>query len=91
MRLPTITHRYPLKYVLAWVIFIALTIWAVFVIMGQAHAEEPPYIPHTPTGCPYGDSIPIDSPKCAPTVDIPVSQNEWAEEKPVESVENWGK
>lgn len=20
--------------------------------------------PHTPTGCPYGDSIPIDSPKC---------------------------
>lgn len=21
-----------------------------------------------PTGCPYGDSIPLDSPKCAPTV-----------------------
>jgi len=24
------------------------------------------YIPHTPTGCPYGDSIPLDSPKCVP-------------------------
>lgn len=26
-----------------------------------------------PTGCPYGDSIPLDSPKCAPQVD---SQND---------------
>lgn len=29
----------------------------------QAGAQ---YVPHTPTGCPYGDSIPLDSPKCAP-------------------------
>lgn len=27
---------------------------------------DKPYPPHTPTGCPYGDSIPVDSPKCAP-------------------------
>lgn len=24
------------------------------------------YVPHTPTGCPYGDSIPLDDPKCVP-------------------------
>lgn len=91
MRLPIITHRYPLKNILAWILFIAVTAWVVFVIMGQAHAEEQPYVPHTPTGCAYGDSIPVDSDKCAPTPDIPVSQNVETEDKPVESVENWGK
>lgn len=24
-----------------------------------------------PTGCPYGDSIPLDSPKCVPPVETP--------------------
>lgn len=28
--------------------------------------ESQDYVPHTPTGCPYGDSIPVDSPKCVP-------------------------
>lgn len=32
-------------------------------------SSEPSYQAHTPTGCPYGDSIPVDSPKCvAPEV-----------------------
>ena len=35
-----------------------------------------------PTGCPYGDSIPLDSPKCAP------SPEELAKQKEAENVSN---
>jgi len=37
----------------------------------RVSAVEPEdFVPHTPTGCPYGDSIPLDSPKCAPPPEI---------------------
>lgn len=35
-------------------------------ISGKPNPYCDTYVPHTPTGCPYGDSIPLDSPKCAP-------------------------
>lgn len=44
--------------------------------------RQDPICKGNPTGCPYGDSIPLDSPKCAPsdevenTTDTPVSSEE---------------
>jgi hypothetical protein len=34
----TFTHRYPLKHVAAWLLFIAATLFAIYVILGQASA-----------------------------------------------------
>ncbi len=34
-----------------------------------------------PTGCPFGDSIPLDSPKCAPPADI-ICNADWTDCKP---------
>lgn len=34
-----------------------------------------------PTGCPWGDSIPLDSPKCAPPSDI-ICNADWTDCKP---------
>lgn len=39
-------------------------------------ADEQPYVPHTPTGCPYGDSIPLDSPKCTPPNPVVYNQEQ---------------
>lgn len=56
---------------------------------------DKPYLPHTPTGCPYGDSIPVDSPKCVPPAENVTSQNVPDTElpqfvdKPVDSGENF--
>jgi hypothetical protein len=59
---------------------------------GQCHLE--------PTGCPYGDSIPLDSPKCAQTEkqeeveahDKPfVDQAPAATPQPAAPTESWGK
>lgn len=32
--------------------------------------DDQPICKLEPTGCPFGDSIPLDSPKCAPPADI---------------------
>ena len=34
-----------------------------------------------PTGCPWGDSIPLDSPKCTPPADI-ICNEDWTDCKP---------
>lgn len=54
-------------------------------ISGQPNPYCDTYVPHTPTGCPYGDSIPLDSPKCAPPTaqattpaDIPPANSCWS-------------
>lgn len=79
------THRYPPRYIIAWLLFAGFVLWCLFTIMGAAAAapeQEPQYVPHVPTGCPYGDSIPLDSPKCVPppavdppSTEIPMSHN----------------
>jgi len=38
--------------------------------------KQKPVCKGEPTGCPYGDQIPVDSPKCAPAVVTPV-EPEW--------------
>lgn len=35
-----------------------------------------------PTGCPYGDSIPLDSPKCAPPENPEQAYAPWQPEQP---------
>jgi hypothetical protein len=35
-----------------------------------------------PTGCPYGDSIPLDSPKCAPPANPEQAYAPWQPEQP---------
>lgn len=40
-----------------------------------------------PTGCPYGDSIPLDSPKCAPPADPESAYAPWQPEEPAKPVE----
>lgn len=57
-------------------IILALTVriirWALRPVPATVSNEikDTSYIAHTPTGCPYGDSIPLDSPKCAPPPDL---------------------
>lgn len=38
-------------------------------------AAGSPVCKSEPSGCPYGDSIPLDSPKCTPPVDYSTSHN----------------
>jgi len=45
-----------------------------------------------PTGCPYGDSIPLDSPKCAPPQAEKLDEvRPTVDEPPITTEENWGK
>jgi hypothetical protein len=56
------------------IIMVALIFYVVYahpdwIVLPPVHADSAPadtYVPHTPTGCAYGDSIPVDSVKCAP-------------------------
>lgn len=36
--------------------------------------DQQPVCKNEPTGCPYGDSIPLDSPKCAPSAEEKAKQ-----------------
>lgn len=40
-----------------------------------------------PTGCPYGDSIPLDSPKCAPPANPEQAYAPWQPEQPAAPVQ----
>ena len=48
-----------------------------------------PICKNEPTGCPYGDSIPVDSPKCAPPTN-PNAYDRWQPEQPVEQLPEVG-
>lgn len=39
-----------------------------------------------PTGCPYGDSIPVDSPKCTPPTQ-PEAYTPWEPEQPTQEMQ----
>lgn len=65
------------------ILIIILSICAATFIIRVAYAEpmvcpagtynigekNSPLCKKEPTGCPYGDSIPLDSPKCAPPIE----------------------
>ena len=51
--------------IVLWLIVVILWVLAMraVAISGDDYKD---YVPHVPTGCPYGDSIPLDDPKCVP-------------------------
>lgn len=78
------------------VILIALALVFIFIFTSRADSLECPPPSYdaggfckTVTGCPYGDSIPIDSIKCAPPPEVPPEPPQ----EPIEEVEpeSWGK
>lgn len=87
---------------IAMVITLVLVIIALWVMTASAATTDCPagtydaggFCKNEPTGCPYGDSIPMDSPKCAPPVETPEpsftppTENDIA---PVAAEESWGK
>jgi len=61
--------RITLTLVVAILLAMTISVWAINIPEApEATQEIKEGRPQTPTGCPYGDSIPLDSPKCvAPT------------------------
>lgn len=91
---------------IAMVITIVLAIVALWFVTASAAELQCPagsydaggFCKNEPTGCPYGDSIPLDSPKCAPSPEeeIQLAENgnidNTAIAEPVTPAEdNWGK
>lgn len=50
--------------------------------IGRKEQGGDPICKLEPTGCPYGDSIPLDSPKCAPPENPEQAYAPWQPEQP---------
>lgn len=88
---------------IAMAVTIILAIVALWIVTASAATLECPagtydaggFCKNEPTGCPYGDSIPLDSPKCAAPKEPAVDIESDIETTPVyiapSTEESWGK
>ncbi len=88
-KLKRITHRYPPKYVLMWLAFIAATIGAVAVIMSTASAQDK-YDGDCTGRETAGRCVDKPLPGSPPITTMPHLEQVEVD-KPVDNVDNWGK